>query len=106
MDSTTHGPQPGAGTKAPLLTIGTVVDYHGTITAEHCEQFLIIEVGARLRLQNREYPRFGIRDVHPGHVTRTGETAEMCGCGAHERGYCYRDYHAQCQGCTCNSAAP
>lgn len=76
-------------TATTQLAVGAVVRYHGSITSEHYATFYIQAIdGPRLRLVDREYPAAGIlRNVHPGHVTPTGETVDLCACG-HEVAHC------------------
>lgn len=76
-------------TQTPAIQVGSVVRYHGSITSEHYATFYIAAIdGPRLRLVDRDYPAVGIlSNVRPGHVTPTGETVHLCGCG-HEVAHC------------------
>jgi hypothetical protein len=69
----------------PQLTAGSIVDYHGSRTAEHGEH-VVTEVNEhdRYGIANRDYPNFSLTRVRGESLTPTGETVTLCGCG-HER---------------------
>lgn len=87
----------------PQLTVGAVVRYHGSITTEHYATFYIQAVeGPRLRIADVDYPTSGVlSNVHPGHVTPTGETLNLCVC-LHDVGRVTVYGYCAAVGCDCS----
>lgn len=77
------------------IAVGAVVSYHGSIASEHYAAFYIAAIeGNRLRLVDRDYPAVGVlSNVHPGHVTPTGEMLGLCACGHEVSLYLYSEAH-------------
>jgi hypothetical protein len=85
------------------LTVGAIVKYHGSIASEHYATFYIQSIdGPKLRIVDREYPAVGIlTNVHPGHVTPTGELLDLCACGHEVSLYLHSEVHLIDEPTTC-----
>lgn len=83
------------------VQVGSVVDYHGSITSEHWSTFYVSEIGAdrRLTLIDRWYPTVTVlRRVGRANVTPTGEVLDLCACG-HEAAFTLPSEPTICGAC-------
>lgn len=70
-------------TTTAILTTGTVVRYHGSITSEHWATWIVSDIAedGRYTLTDRDYPHSTLKQVRRASITPTGETVDLCACG-------------------------